>query len=318
VTVIDSWSSATSGGRGPVDADVKRLLHEHLTGLDPFLAEVARTFDHLVNPSTRHPDTVVLRIDATWFTELLEVHDVAARDRAALALAMLAMHTQAQDQRIDRDLADPSLAWATDVLSSTLLVEAIAMLCGIAGGDPLFWAQTRAAFTESARGCLAERTLGTGSDELVGERLVSVVAGRMATLRILVTALACHSRRHERTQPVQRAIDHLLVAQKLRDDISDWRDDHARGMPTVVLLRLAQRVGRPLHECSPDDVADALYLFGGLEALVDEIDDHLRRAAELIEPYPHRRMGGYVKELRRECAALAERVRAHKAGNAAT
>ncbi len=193
--MIDSWSSATSGGRGPVDADVKRLLHEHLTGLDPFLAEVARTFDHLVNPSTRHPDTVVLRIDATWFTELLEVHDVAARDRAALALAMLAMHTQAQDQRIDRDLADPSLAWATDVLSSTLLVEAIAMLCGIAGGDPLFWAQTRAAFTESARGCLAERTLGTGSDELVGERLVSVVAGRMATLRILVTALACHSRR---------------------------------------------------------------------------------------------------------------------------
>lgn len=222
------------------------------------------------------------------------------------------MHTVLQDRRIDRDITEHASIRGTDLLGNVLLTDGLGLLCELAGGDLRFWAAARAAFEQLASAYAAEPTLGRAFADRADARVRELIAGRAATVRVLVAALACRTGRHDRVEAVQRALDRLVVAMEIRDGISDWREDHARGKQTFALLRLAERIGKDLAGCTPDELADALYLDGGVAALVDEILEYLRDASAQVSEYPHQRLAGYVAELAAESRALADGVRSRQ------
>jgi hypothetical protein len=303
---------STSGSARVPDGDVRVSASGYLSSLNPYLADLAgRAF------APRQPETeMTLRVDADWFIEFFEVSDEATVAQTRTAWQLLALHNLLQDHRLDGDLTDASLAFGSDLLGNLLVADGVGMLSRVAGHAPEFWDDVHRVYDDFAWAYANEAKLGQHFAVPPSDEFVSLIVDRVAPLRLPASALSCHTGRRDRYAAVCRAIGQSIFAGQLRDDLSDWRVDHARGRPTYVLLRAAHRAGAPLSECTADRLADALYLEGVLEELLAHIRTHTDRALSEVTGMPHRSFAAYLRRLREESSAIAERVAARRSASA--
>jgi len=284
---------------------------DHLQSLNPYLADVARRFA----PSGVDPDDegrFSLRIDVRWLLEFFSVTDDTAVASSTMAWSMLALHTIVQDHRLDGDFIDPEEARGSDLLSNLLILDSLHLLAELSAHDPRFWRCAHEAFAAYAEAYAAESDLEQYYGWPADDRLVELVADKLATVRIVLGALACVSGNHERLRSAEQALVSGIFAGQIRDDIADWRNDHRVGKRTYVILRLAQRLEKPIGRCTDDELADELYLHGGLEEFVQEIGDRLNLAVDAVADLPHSRFVEYVEAMRRESQSVAAKVSARK------
>lgn len=290
--------------------EAHRSVADHLQSLNRYLAGVARRFTPTMD-TDEHSD-FSLRIDIGCLLEFFSVTDDEAGASATMAWHMLALHTIVQDRRLDGDFTDPEEARGSDLLSNLLILDSLHLLAELSGHDPAFWTYAHAAFVAYAGAYAAESDLERYYCSPPDDRLVELVGDKLATVRIVCGALACLSGNHDRARPVEEALANGIFAGQIRDDIADWRDDHRVGKRTYVTLRLAERLDKPIGQCTDDELADELYLHGGLEEFVQEIDDRLNLAVDAVAGLPHSRLAGQAEELRRETQSVVATISARK------
>lgn len=303
--VSPSESARVPGGEARVSA------LGYLSSLNPYLADLAGRATALRPPATE----MTLRVDADWFLEFFEVSDEATARRTRVAWQLLALHNLLQDHRLDGDLSDVSLAFGSDLLGNLLVADGVGMLSRVAGHAPEFWDDVHHAYDDFAWAYANEAKLGQHFAIPPSDEFVSLVVDRVAPLRLPASALSCHTGRRDRYAAVCRAVGQSIFAGQLRDDLSDWRVDHARGKPTYVLLRAARQAGAPLSECTADRLADALYLEGVLEELLAQIRTHADQALSEVADVPHRCFEAYLRGIRDESSGIAVRVAARRSAS---
>jgi len=289
-------------GRGP-------RTHEYLSTLTPELAAFAAKL--LPAATTDADDPISLKIAPEWVLDFFGIEDSVVREQTRFASTLLAMHTILQDKRIDGDF-DASARSLSDLLSNLLLADSLLIFNEVAGHAVEFRAAVHSALNDLAAGYTAEPVLDAqlAADR---DRYMTLVADRWATVKVLVSAVGYRDGRIELIPVLLDALRSLEFAQQLRDDLTDWRDDHARGRKTYVLLQLARLVGRPLGECEPDAIADALYLGGGLEQLIAELQELLRTAVTALAGFPRDAFVAHVRYLTDESQAIVDGATARKA-----
>jgi len=291
----DDWSDAA--------------LLAYLATIDPALTGPALAGRR----SPARADHARIWLNGRWLAEVFEVTEAAVVDRIALATDLLLAHVVWQDHRIDGDVTDPGLTASTDLLGNIVLVDALASCAAIAA-DARFWLDARVAFEALANGYLTEsavtRAVGDGPPST---DLLDVVADRYAVLRIPVSALGWHTGHPQRVDVVWRALRHLAFGVQLKDDLTDWRDDHMRARPTYPLMQAAHRCGAPLQECTSDQLADAMFLDGVLERVLQTSSDYLRASLAELDPYPHTRFNRFITGMLAHNARVVENVTRRKA-----
>lgn len=255
--------------------DVHRRLHGYVETLPPSgrdaLSQVGSAW------FADDPGQGIIKPYPVFTAEFFGIADAEVIGRASLASNLMQLHCWLQDSRIDGDWPAAQCAAATDALSNILLTDSLSIFADLAA-DTGFWPIARASFCELSDAYAAE-----ASPNAAGDGLIRDVLGRSAPFHILVAALGLHARRTDLIQPCTEMANRLLLWFQILDDLSDWREDHARGRRSYAMSLLDRFIGsKPLAECTADDIADALYLFGGAEALIAECVRLLGEALDLL------------------------------------
>jgi hypothetical protein len=215
-----------------------------------------------------------------WAPQFFGITDLEIVNRAALASLLMEIHCCLQDGRLDGELP-PGINLATsDALSNVLLCDSLSMFAGIAG-CPEFQNNVREAFSDLAEAYAIEAADGLPS--LTRWEAFRSVADRAAPYHILVSALGYHSGRAGAIESCSEAARHLVMWMQIQDDVYDWRQDlkaHRRSYLLLLLQPYMQDL--PILEWKAEDVENALYLFGGAEALLEDSLRHLRAAFEIV------------------------------------
>ncbi len=262
----------------PYSRDVHRRLHEYVGTLPESgratLAQIGSGW------LSEEPGQEIVKPYSLFIAEFFGITDPAAIGRASLAGNLMQLHCWLQDSRIDGDWPATQCGPASDALSNLLMTDSLAIFAEVAA-DPKFWGMARGAFCELADAYAAEECRN-----LAGDALLRAVLGRSAPFHILVAALGLHAQRPDLIRPCVELADRLLLWFQILDDLSDWRDDRAHGRQPYAMTLIARFLGGQAFSQTPEDeIADALYLFGGGETLIDECIRLLREAFDLLRRY---------------------------------
>jgi len=142
------------------------------------------------------------------------------------------------------------------------------------------------------------------------------MARKAAPLKICCAAMGLLAGREEAIEPLEAAVDDLMVAFQLMDDLQDWRTDLSRGCYTCFLTRVMDT--RHIHSPSlltEAEVKMALFTSPVLEEMLDLTTEYCRRALErtslLNAPYlkayialQDRRFKEFGEDLQKEQAQM--------------
>ncbi len=218
-----------------------------------------------------------------WIAQFFGITDADVIARAFHASLLMELHCCLQDRRIDRELRHGIDFIISDALSNVLLSDSLAEFAALAG-DSAFHQSVRSAFCDLAE---AYATEAAGDlPYLSPEKMFKAVVDRAAPFHILIAAMGYHSGQLHRIAPCSAMTCHLVMWFQILDDATDWEVDLARGRRSYLLHRLEPLMeGKPFERWQAFEVADALYLFGGAEDLLNECMDQLKRALEIAEAH---------------------------------
>jgi hypothetical protein len=167
----------------------------------------------------------------------------------------------------------------SDALSNIFLTDSLVRFAEIAG-KPEFHQSVHRAFSDLANAYILEASGRV--PYLSPEEMFRAVADRAAPFHILVAAMAYRSGLVAKMAECSRMVCHFILWYQLLDDATDWRADLAKRRQTYLLHRLSPWMeGVPFSDWTPEQVGDALSLYGGAESMIPECIAHLNAALEI-------------------------------------
>lgn len=220
--------------------------------------------------------------------------------RLSLAGRLYANSLFVADALIDGD--QPSLLTPLSVLRlQALQFESYRLLQGLFDRDSPFWECLRSFLTEFARAILLEQELvreGPCWSRLDVGRARELACGRSGVAKAAVAGLAALSGQEACIEPLTRAIDAYSFARQMFDDLCDWKQDLAHGLPSLLLARVLAEVG------SGSGVAHAIYYGGHARAVLELALESLEKASEITRRFQGLPWEHVTGELERSCCRL--------------
>jgi hypothetical protein len=258
-----------------------RSMCEYVQTLSPSLQQAIRNFSPQLaageTPSNLKPHSI-------WIAQFFGITDEEVIGRAFTASLLMETHCCLQDRRIDRELRNDIDFVTSDALSNVLLADSLSRFTELAGDDPSFQDCIRSAFCDLAEAYAAE---ASGQVPYMSrEKMFKAIVDRAAPFHILVAAMGFHSGRRDRIAPCSQLTCHLIMWFQLLDDAADWEKDLARGRRSYLLHRIEPLMdGKPFEEWTSEQVADALFLYGGAEGLLQESIEQITAALRIAEEH---------------------------------
>jgi squalene-hopene/tetraprenyl-beta-curcumene cyclase len=174
-----------------------------------------------------------------------------------------------------------------------------------------FWDRLREDLAEYASACLEEQRFVAGGRPLgdYTEALALRIAmGKTRLARSVVAGLVELAQDDAPFVSLGQILDEMHKAMQLLDDLQDWKEDHRRGTPSLVLSRIgAPRTGsgdEAEQRCTTTRLARELY-YGGHAAYVLDLALAALAAADAHRAaFPGLAVFGLVDALRRRCQLL--------------
>ncbi len=291
---------------GTTDSDIRRVLDygnrllDHLQGRWP------------TQISVRYPRplTVVYASYPYWFIEAfpgLEDQDVR---RLAVALRLVADSVCVTDTICDLEEQD-------DIVRNLLTVQAIQfegyqILYSMFPPHVPFWSHFQQDMSEwmAAISLEAEAMRSVSDkDETKCAVLDRIAKGKAAMAKTVISGLVALSGDSTLLDTLRRSVEHCHLGVQLLDDLTDWRADLTRGVPSHVVTTLLRTRPDLAEARRTDDVLDAfareLYYgraaFDTIERAVRELD----KAMNLTRHLPTRRWHARILRCRERSKRLA-------------
>lgn len=189
--------------------------------------------------------------------------------------------------------------------------EGYQILHGLFPPTARFWDRCRDYLTLYAEACVDERLLALPAGDwttLTRSAALRIAKGKCSLAKLAVAGLAELAGDDRPYQPLTRALDRYYIARQMVDDLSDWRQDLARGYPSLLLARVAAAEfgaeGRAGLARQPERVLQALYFGGHARATIEIALAALAEVDELIAGLPDMLWRGVLARLRAQCRGL--------------
>lgn len=173
------------------------------------------------------------------FAAVLPRASAAAAATAREACRLLARSVVCADRVIDGDVAGP--AQAERVLAAQVCqLEGLRLLHGLVAPEHPFWDALSQRLREFADACLEEATSAGDVPLTVVER---IALGKNALARITAPLSCAIGGDAALLEPLDRAVEGLIVAVQSLDDALDWRDDLAGRRLSLITGRIWLQLG---------------------------------------------------------------------------
>jgi len=235
----------------------------------------------------------------------------------ALACRLFADSLFVADDIMDEDPTDRERA-ANVLRVEAMQFEAYRLLHRLFPPEARFWDRLQTYLAVYAKACLDEKFFSSprnGWGELTEAAALSIARGKSSLAKFAVAGLAELAGDDGPLEPLTRALDRYYVARQMVDDLTDWREDLRRGVPSLLLGRLSavEFPSQPKEELTRqiDRTTQAIY-FGGHGRYVLRLGLRtLERAVELSAPYPDLpwqrvlgKLGGHFEKLMQDLDRL--------------
>lgn len=298
------------GGEGST-TDVRQEVataHERLRTLQgTWPAEL--DFDKVVRPSTYDC------FPHLFLPAFPEIEPERVR-RLSLAGCLLANSLFVYDALADG--TDPSFLKPANLLrAQAMQFEAYRLLHALLPAESSFWADLQQHLAEMAEVGILECRLkqeGPPWPELDLALARRLAIGKWGVARAAISALAGLSGQAAAVGPLTTALDEFAVASQIFDDLRDWKQDLAQGLPSLLLARVHKELAdgqRPSAAVDRAVAAKILYYSGHASAVIEIALDSLDRAAACtapLGPLPWDDVVGTLRACLRSLASDIERI----------
>lgn len=244
------------------------------------------------------PGTMLGERDAFWLGELLQAN---AELQQIAAMGCIAGYTYFvhQDHRIDQD-EHPVLH--SELAMNLLYAKLIESFSAVAGDEHRFWHYFDRYLREFASGCLWE-TLDGRRRRTYSREDLRMVARRSGPAKICSSSLAVRMGKESEIPKYEAAIENVIIALQIRDDIVDCVEDFHKGRYTYPVSRLLG--GR---EPAMISLQRAILYDSTLETLFDESTVHLLSASDILGLDKNTALRRYLDSITDENALIKESV----------
>lgn len=230
----------------------------------------------------------------------------------ALACRLLADSLFVADDIMDEDPTDRERT-ANILRLQAMQFEAYRLLHGLFPPQTPFWSRLQTYLAVYAKACLTEKHFaapGTGWTDLSQGAAIAIARGKSSLANLAVAGLAELAEDEGPFEPLTGSVGRYYVARQLVDDLTDWRDDLRRGVPSLLLARVAalEFSGDSKEELTRqiDRTTRAIYFGGhGREALELALQV-LAAARREAAPYPDLPWQRLLNKLDGHCKGLLQ------------
>jgi hypothetical protein len=192
-------------------------------------------------------------------------------------------------------------------------LDAMAPYRSLFDSDSPFWTFLEKYISELAESVCWEREQHWGQAKEYKKGDLLRLARKAAPLKTPCAAMSLLAGRQEDIGPLEKMVDHVLVALQLMDDLRDWREDLARGNYTYFLTRVMVAQGIPLSSSLTEtDVRKALVAGSVLEEVLGLAIEYSQRALESILALHVPYLKKYIAFLDQDYCQLVEDIRAER------
>ncbi|MFL6198406.1 MAG: prenyltransferase/squalene oxidase repeat-containing protein [Thermoanaerobaculia bacterium] len=238
-----------------------------------------------------------------------------------LAASLFADSLFVADDVMDEDPSDRDTT-TNLVRLQAMQFEGYRILHGLFPPQAPFWDRFRDYLALYAQACIDEKRFALPAadwSELSQELALRIAKGKSSLAKFVVAGLVELAGDDAPLEPLTRALDRYYIARQMLDDLSDWRQDLARGFPSLLLTRVAaaEFAGESKEELArqPERTGRAIYLGGHARYTVLLALHALAEAGELVAPFPDLLWCRVTAKLRGRCETLlAELERIAAAG----
>lgn len=190
--------------------------------------------------------------------------------------------------------------------------EAYSVLQTLFPGNAAFWPLFQRYLADHTAACASEQQWVNEQqpwstwDETTA---LATARGKNGIARATIAGLATLSERMHLLDVFTASIDDYNIATQLLDDLSDWKDDYRRGMPSLLLHRLLsnQATGptlTPADDASLTTLAQSLYYDGHASTILQQALSALDNAELQRDTYPELGWWQITARSRQRCEAL--------------
>ncbi|HSM52382.1 MAG TPA: hypothetical protein VLA75_13360, partial [Thermoanaerobaculia bacterium] len=236
--------------------------------------------------------------------------DAAAVEPLCVAASLFADSLFVADDLMDEDATDRDTT--TNVVRvQAMQFEGYRILHGLFPAGARFWDYFRDYLALYAAACIDERRFaqpGADWSELTQPLALGIARGKSSLAKFVVAGLAELAHDEQPVAPLTRALDRYYIARQMIDDLSDWRQDLARGYPSLLLSRVAagELAGLAPPELAErsEEVGRALYGAGHARHVVQVALHALTEGEALARPVPDLLWHRVTARLRGRCETL--------------
>jgi len=237
-------------------------------------------------------------------------------DRFAIASRLFAssvfLHDKLFDQGTERDsYADLAPTNALRVVA--MQFEAYRQLHELFPSGSCFWRDFRCYLGQFAIACVEEQKFVAGGrpwQEYSEELSLQIARGKNGVSRAAIAGLVALEGNRDALQPLTQAIDAYNVGRQMLDDLCDWKEDLAAGVPSLLLARvLGQKPTRLTEEefsRLKEEVGREIFYGGHAKYLMELAIATLDEAYELIGRWPTLLWLKVHVDLRQQCALFLQ------------
>lgn len=230
----------------------------------------------------------------------------------ALACRLLADSLFVADDVMDEDPTDRERA-ANILRIQAMQFEAYRLLHSLFPPQARFWDRLQTYLAVYAKACLSEKHFsapGSGWTDLSQGAAIAIARGKSSLANLAVAGLVELAEDEGPFEALTGSVGRYYIARQLVDDLTDWRDDLRRGVPSLLLARVAalEFSGDSKEELTRqiDRTTQAIY-FGGhgrqaLELALTVLAAARREAA----PYPDLPWHRLLDKLDGHCKGLLQ------------
>jgi squalene-hopene/tetraprenyl-beta-curcumene cyclase len=258
-----------------------------------------------------HFDTLELRYEPKLYRFLSAYPGIDRWDlgRLSLALRFLVYATLMTDKIVDQD-TDPRSFEQSFFHIQIYHFECYQILYGLFPPGSLFWQRFRSYFKDFAQACINERRFTRGEipwRDCTEKRALEIIRGKNCFAQLLVASLAGLGGEEARFADLAGSIEKHYCAWQLWDDLCDWKEDFANGVPTLLLTRVVDELPAPdERQRWIPHLARKIYYEGYAQQSLDQAISLLDEADRQVADIPDLTWREVIANLRLECVALRD------------